>query len=446
MDERETGTSERPYRVCLFGASFDTGNRGVSALAASLIGLILDERPDAEIKLLVNTRVNRSYELTMPGRTIRVEIVNCRLSPRALLREHLVWIFFMASLWRLIPFGPIRRWIQGTNPYLNALAQADFVGDIWGGDSFSDIYGKRLFLLGALQRIVVLFLKKDLVLLPQTYGPYRSYLARWLARYIMRRSACIFSRDKQGLATANALLGRHTERVPVLFCPDVAFTMDSAMPEATAVAPPVPEGPPLVGLNVSGLMYAGGYTRDNMFGLQLDYPVFVRDLVETFLRETDCHILLVPHTYAPSDNPESDPEACVQLTRTVPDRWRDRVHLVKGEYDQFELKGIISRCDFFIGSRMHACIAAMSQGIPTVGVSYSDKFKGVFEAVDMVDMVVDARTIHGETAQWRLLQLFRECSRRRPAIRETVAAVRGTVRESLRALIAQEPEREVLAR
>jgi polysaccharide pyruvyl transferase WcaK-like protein len=181
-----------------------------------------------------------------------------------------------------------------------------------------------------------------------------------------------------------------------------------------------------------------------MFGLRLDYPSFVHGLVDALLRETDGHILLVPHTYAPADNPESDPEACLRVTRTVPDRWRDRVHLVKGAYDQFELKGIIGQCDFFIGSRMHACIAALSQGIPTVGISYSHKFTGVFDAVGMGAMVLDAREADGETAQWRLLRQFKESVGRSGAVRDAVGGVRGMVKETFRALLTEELEREVL--
>jgi polysaccharide pyruvyl transferase WcaK-like protein len=37
--------------------------------------------------------------------------------------------------------------------------------------------------------------------------------------------------------------------------------------------------------------------------------------------------------------------------------------------------------DFFCGSRMHACIAAVSSGVPTVPISYSRKFTGLFESL-----------------------------------------------------------------
>ena len=42
---------------------------------------------------------------------------------------------------------------------------------------------------------------------------------------------------------------------------------------------------------------------------------------------------------------------------------------------------------------MHACIAALSQGIPAVGIAYSKKFLGVFETVGVQNMVVDAREL-----------------------------------------------------
>ena len=51
--------------------------------------------------------------------------------------------------------------------------------------------------------------------------------------------------------------------------------------EASDVALRLPYDPPparpeggavRVGINVSGLLMSGGYTRDNMFGLQMDYP------------------------------------------------------------------------------------------------------------------------------------------------------------------------------
>jgi polysaccharide pyruvyl transferase WcaK-like protein len=60
-------------------------------------------------------------------------------------------------------------------------------------------------------------------------------------------------------------------------------------------------------------------------------------------------------------------------------------------FDHREMKYVIGQCDFFLGSRMHACIGAISQAIPTVGLAYSGKFIGVFAAAGVGETVVDLR-------------------------------------------------------
>ena len=59
-------------------------------------------------------------------------------------------------------------------------------------------------------------------------------------------------------------------------------------------------------------------------------------------------------------------------------------------YDQSEIKALIGICNIFYGSRLHSCIAALSQSIPTVGISYSTKFKGVYESLQIQDYIIDA--------------------------------------------------------
>ena len=159
-------------------------------------------------------------------------------------------------------------------------------------------------------------------------------------------------------------------------------------------------------------MFNGGYTRKNMFGLKLDYPTFLVRLLERLLENPDRQVLLVPHTFAPPTSVESDPAACRSIRAQLPAALQARVHLVEGEYDQSEIKAVIGGCDFFI---MHACIAALSQGIPAIGVAYSKKFRGVFETVGAADSIIDGRELDVAQAVNRALELYaqREVTRAR---------------------------------
>jgi len=386
------------YKVVLMGAALDTGNRGVSALSSSVIKLVRQIRPDAEISFFIGNKSSAPQILNAPDGKINIRIINHRLSPKAGFKTHLFSIFFVACLQKIIPLTPIKKFLIRSIPALKQLSEADFIGDIHGGDSFSDIYGLGRFITGVMPNIIILLLGKPLVLLPQTYGPYKSFLSQKIAKHIFTKSAAIISRDKEGVEVVKNIVGKENKDIKVHSCCDVAFVLDAALPEDVAIQPPLirKESHSLVGLNVNGLLYNGGYTRDNMFGLNYDYKVFAMELVLRLLKNTDNHILLVPHTFGPPGNINSDPDACRGILANLDSAYKDRVHMVMKEYDQYAIKGIIGLCDFFIGSRMHACIAALSQGIPTVGVAYSRKFAGVFDSIGAADMVADARKLTAE--------------------------------------------------
>ena len=190
--------------------------------------------------------------------------------------------------------------------------------------------------------------------------------------------------------------------------PDVAFMLDAIKPDNVDIQPPIDPNleVPLIGLNVNGLLYSGGYTKRNMFGLKFDYKVFIKELLSELLKNTEAHILFVPHTFMPEGDVNSDPEASVKVIQSLSKEYQKRVHLVRRKYDQSRIKGIIGSCDFFIGSRMHACIAALSQGIPTIGVAYSKKFLGVFASVGAGDMVIDARKMNLDETVDEIIKIY----------------------------------------
>jgi polysaccharide pyruvyl transferase WcaK-like protein len=283
------------------------------------------------------------------------------------------------------------------------------------------------FLIGFFMAWTVLLVKGSMVQFPQTFGPYSNPIARLLAQYLLKRSSVVIARDERSRKVAQSLLGPNRE---VWLSPDVAFALEVVQPRKIELFPSSAEDSVrnVIGLNVNGLMANGGYTRRNMFGLKLDYRSMLPELVNALLKVHTGEIWLVPHTYGPAGSVESDPEACRRLRDALPEESQRRVRLVAGEYDQHEIKGVIGCCDFFIGSRMHACIAALSQGIPCVGIAYSMKFEGVFESVGMNGWVVDGRNTANAEAVVRVIELYS----RRDEIRADLARNAQEARSRLR--------------
>lgn len=403
------------------------------------MNLCSEAAPDADIVLLLSHSDHEPVTFKVDGKDRQIAVVPCRLSPRSKPQDHLVWIVGMSLLYRLIPIAGVRGWIAESTPWIRAIRDCDVVGDVRGGDSFSDIYGMGRFILGFLMAWTVILVRGEMVQFPQTYGPFKSPIARWLARYLLVRSSAVIARDERSRHVAQDVVG---DEVDVQLSPDVAFSLAATRPDHIALEPSSTTTPAsgVVGLNVNGLMYHGGYTRANMFGLKLNYPTFLTELVIAILAEHEGEMWLVPHTFAAVGNVESDQDASRMLRDSLPAELQKRVRIVAAEYDHHEMKGVIGSCSFFIGSRMHACIAALSQGIPCVGVAYSMKFEGVFESVGMREWVVDGRDVENGEAIERILNLFRARAEVSGSLRQRADEARKNLRSVFARLVEPNPK------
>lgn len=382
----------RAVNICLLGASFETGNMGVSALAASLVGILTELQPQARITLLVCHHEATDRVISLGGRDVSIKSLPIRRSPLAHLGNN---VFFVSFLSHVACFRPLRALALRISPLLRAIDTADFIGDIHAGDSFSDIYGFIRFWESCRPLLWVLRLGKPLYMLPQTYGPFARKGAVVLARHILNRAKFISARDKESAALAASLSGK--QDIPVV--PDVAFCLTPSIPVGNfQEIELLKNNRPILGMNVSGLLFNGGYTRNNMFHLKLDYPSFCLSLAKEILECCEYSVLLVPHTIAAPSSVEDDLSASRAIQSELASLYPGRIAVSEEIYDQCELKELIGRCSFFIGARMHSCIAALSLGIPTIGVAYSRKFSGVFRVAGMNDWVLPATEMDNNEA------------------------------------------------
>lgn len=403
--------------IILLGASFNTGNLGVSALTDSLIKLLLSRWPKAEIFILGADRHAGRTTIRTEQRTLSIQNLPIRYCANITTPNHILKLAFFLAGKRVFSFSSKRRDRDET---LTALLNADIVCDITGGDSFSDLYGFSRFFRGYLAKRLCLMTGKPFLLLPQTYGPYKYRLSRWLTRKILARATAVYARDLYSLQEVRNLMKKKPMRAAAQFCPDVAFVLDPRRPDTEqmkSIEKQKHDGRPLIGMNINGLLYHGGYTRKNMFQLKIDYPSMTRNMAREILQHTDSVILLVPHVF-PSVNSmvESDLAACRDVYEKLCDHFPGRLLCLDDCYNQNEIKHIIGHCDFFIGSRMHSCIAALSQQIPAVGIAYSNKFIGVFESVGVADCVLNANQLEEQ----RLIQLTMDLLFRKDILRKTL--------------------------
>lgn len=250
---------------------------------------------------------------------------------------------------------------------ISAFRSCDVIFDFTAGDSFTDIYGMSRFLKRSYFKKLVIKNKTPLVLGSQTYGPYNKALSRSWAKSIISKSYEVFARDEKSYAVAEKLGGRK----PILTT-DVAFFLpyESKGADQSRIN---------VGINVSGLLWNGGYTGNNQFGLTVDYREYIESLLKEFSEDEKYRVHLIPHVVYKTSRDIADNDWYVSCD--LAEKYSN-VTLSPFFESPMEAKSYISDMDVFVGARMHATIAAYSSGVAAIPFSYSRKFEGLYESLE----------------------------------------------------------------
>ena len=307
--------------------------------------------------------------------------------------------------------------------YWKAVGALDLMLDIGAGDSFADIYPDKRFAYIISTKELCLLHGVPLAFAPQTIGPFSRQPHSRLAQHVMEKAIAVFARDPMSYEA----IGRMAPAARRFQAIDVAFALPFT---------PRPKGPGTrVGINVSGLLYAGGYSGANEFGLTVDYRAFTEKLIEALLAK-GVTVELIAHvnTHVARDD---DGTACDELKARYPDVVR-----VPAFASPSDAKSYISGLDFLVAARMHASIAAWSSGVPVVPVSYSRKFEGLYGALSY-PWLVPAKGFSTEQALAftldaldRRAELSSDIARGQPAVDAGLEAYTGWLAQTLQGLAA----------
>lgn len=340
--------------VGLFGLTFDSGNMGCQAIAYSFYNFI-SEYDVEKIYCFCEGGIDKKYiheDVDMATVVYKIK------DPKSVIN--------------------MKKYLE----------KCDLIFDFTEGDSFSDIYGIKRFIRISIPKLLSARYGKTFILGPQTYGPYYSVLARMLSKRIFQKSDLVMSRD-----AASAELVKSMSGVTAKVFTDVAFALPYTKGEVS--------NQKKIGINVSGLLWNGGYTGTNQFGLKVDYKEYISSLIKKLL-DSGFEVHLIPHVITKNDkNVENDVSANEELKRIFPE-----IITAPSFTNPVEAKNYISSMNIFIGARMHATIGAFSSGVITIPFSYSKKFEGLFGNLDY-PYVIDARRLETKEATDKTIEYIK---------------------------------------
>ena len=324
-------------KIGLFSHFFEHENLGCSALSISNILLIS--------QALKEINIDAKFYAFQTYKNKEKIVVNDNFQVRRIESMRLTDAFCHPLKYRSAS------WLDGINCVFN----------INGGDGFTDIYGIKRMIAEVAPYFSVKKKKIFSVVSPQTLGPFDTRIGNYLASKVFKKVDFVFSRD----SASTFCLKKVCKNFPSNSCEviDVAFALPFTRREVIKNS---------IGINVSGLLYNGGYNHKNYFGLSVDYKLFIERLIGELI-SCGYQVHLIGHVNSYDNEIEDDYRVCKKIHEKYPE-----TILAPRFVDPRDAKSYISSMDFFTGARMHSTIAAISSNTKVIPMAYSRKVNGLF--------------------------------------------------------------------
>lgn len=341
--------------VIISGYNLRQNNRGNSALAYGTISFLMERGWLQEGQEIVQFRYYNN-PIKKANRKIHTQknVIN-----GIEWTSHIVPVFQLQS-WLCGKFGLLFPFTR----YRKIVKQIAYEAADYGGDGFSDIYGDKLYEERFRQTLPLWKVNVPLIILPQTIGPFKTKENYELAVRVLKHAEHVFVRDSK-FEDELYKLGIKFEKTKDLSAFMKPQPWDIEIKENA------------IGINVSGLAYSNSFVGlENQFDA---YPELIDRLINKF-RSLGHPVYLIPHSYnyiSPEPN-NDDIVACKLAYEHLTDK--SNVYVVDKDMIAPEVKYVISKMKFFVGTRMHANFAAIYTNVPLFGLAYSYKFAGAFNA------------------------------------------------------------------
>jgi len=313
------------------------------------------------------------------------------------------------------------------NRKLTEIREADVVLD-FSGDTFGDMAHPLHLLKQAFELGTVLLMGKPLVFFAQSPGPFSTWYRRLIARLILGHASAICAREPYAFAEMKK---RFCPSVPVIGTACPAFLLEPNVQQATQILKleGFQDSSRLrLGVTITGFSFSKNLVGQDKYRIEREHAELM-PLVRTLQRAItvlDVDVLFIPHVFRFSESGEliHGPDTAITgqlqdlVIDSLPSGIGERVRMIQGCYDAQITKGIIASCDCYLSGRLHASVAALSQGIPTVLLAYGRKFFGFASLVGQQDSVSPA--LAGAIDEEDLWQKLQAAVNNRDKVREEI--------------------------
>lgn len=257
---------------------------------------------------------------------------------------------------------------------LTDVANADLVVACGGG------YLYHWFTFAGVLLLCAILMRRRLVMLPQSIGPFYHPLQVRLAQIIVQGADLVLTRETISLRRARDLGAR------VARCePDLAFAFPAAPPELAWawLRWYVPSDLPAT--MYVGLTAIDWQEQNVLFRHQQQYEQVLVEFIDR-LTAQGAIVVLFAQTCGPS-YAEDDRLVNLRLHRRVRDQ--QRVFMINEPLHPSILQALYGCMNYFVATRLHSFILATNAGVPALNIGYLSKSAGILGDMGLAERCLD---------------------------------------------------------
>ena len=316
-----------------------------------------------------------------------------------------LWLVLVTWAKRLLGIGWLPK-TQSQRLLLNAYYEADLIAVAAGGHLYAHRSLDISFAWSWLSIALGIFLKKPIVFLPQSFGPFTSAWHKTALRYLFDRSALILAREPISYALLETI---HT-RSKISLMPDVAFRATQAFAEMQSAAPKNSAHPQI------GFTLMDWGSQNRFFGAQSRYEEAMVALAKHACREYIATVFFFAQCTGPT--PDQDDRIIArrihaQVLKEIP---ADQLVLIDRELNPDQLRKAYAALDVLVATRMHSAIFALSMKVPALVIGYLHKSLGIMQSIQLSEWLLNIKQIQSGAA----IQKFDALWNARQAVRESL--------------------------
>lgn len=357
----------------LFTGAPLSGNKGATAMAVSTAKTLSNFLPDTEFTLTTHLNIE---ECSKWGRVYGINVV----------AESGIGIrnsFSRCLLWKVLSKFGLNIQQLLNDPIIKEYLDADVIVDI-GGITFTDFYNEEAVIHTA-RHLMGKILNKPVIKYMQDMGPFNKKINRYCAKFCLPELDLIIVRGE----LSRKYLQELDINKLIYVLPDSAFPLEPAPKEKIddIFLKEKITGKPLIGMCVSSVI--DRVLCGENIELKNRYTTIMAQIADYLIEKLNAFIVFIPHDIRPREEYD-DAYVANKVYREMKNK--SRVKVIDFDYSVEEFKGIIGRCDLFVGSRYHSIIASVSMCVPTLIVGWEHKYYEVMELVDQEKFVTDYQT------------------------------------------------------